>query len=127
MLMDADDDCPAELAADLLKRAQSERSDLPIAVVVAAREFESWFIASADSLRERFSPGISIEVPANPESIRGAKEWLRDRLLNGKYAATVDQLSPAAKFDLRQARSASASFDKLWREMERVIANLEHR
>jgi len=120
ILMDADDDCPATLAPALLDRAKASRSDLPIAVVVANREFESWFLAAAESLRARFHSPVESPTPANAEEIRGAKEWLRERLSGGRYSPTVDQPALAAIFDLRQARAAP-SFDKLWREMERLL------
>jgi hypothetical protein len=123
ILMDADDDCPATLAPALLARAQTARADLPVAVVLPRREFESWFLAAAESFRERFRLPEDLTAPADPEEIRGAKEWLKDRLDSGNYSETVDQPALAALFDLQQARVAP-SFDKLWREMERLLTVL---
>lgn len=120
ILMDADDDCPATLAPSILARVHATRSDLPAAVVLPTREFESWFLAAAESLRDRFQPSQDRQTPVHAEEIRGAKEWLRERLLGGRYSPTVDQPALAAVFDLQQARSAP-SFDKLWREMERLL------
>jgi hypothetical protein len=120
IVMDADDDCPATLAPGILDRARATRSDLPIAVVLANREFESWFVVAAESLQSRFHWPAEVRAPFDVEAIRGAKEWLRDRLPGRKYSPTVDQPSLAAAFDLQQARSAP-SFDKLWREMERLL------
>lgn len=120
ILIDADDDCPATLAPDLLKRVHAARSDLHVAVIVPKREFESWFLAAAESLRGRFRPSEDSFPPAAPEEIRGAKEWLRERLVGSRYSATVDQPALAALFDLQQART-SPSFDKLWREMARLL------
>ena len=120
ILMDADDDCPATLAPILLDRARASRSDLPIAAVLPNREFESWFLAAAESLRERFHSSLDPQAPADVEGIRGAKEWLRERLSGGRYSPTVDQPALAAVFDLQQARGAP-SFEKLWREMERLL------
>ena len=51
VVLDSDDDCPAELGPVLLDRAFQTRSDLPIAVVLAKCEFEAWFLAAAESLR----------------------------------------------------------------------------
>ncbi len=51
VLLDSDDDCPKDLAPKLLHRAVQTCGDLPIAVVLANREFESWFLAAAESLR----------------------------------------------------------------------------
>ena len=51
IILDSDDDCPAELGPALLRRASQARSDLPIAVVIAKSEFEAWFLAAVESLR----------------------------------------------------------------------------
>jgi hypothetical protein len=50
ILIDSDDDCPARLGPELQQRARAA-SSLPVAVVLAKREFEAWFLASAASLR----------------------------------------------------------------------------
>src|SRR5436305_12240010 len=47
VVLDSDDDCPAALGPELLARARKIRSDLPISVVLAKREFEAWCLASA--------------------------------------------------------------------------------
>src|SRR5262249_6062139 len=53
VVLDGDDECPAALGPELLARAQKTRPDIPIRVVLAKREFEAWFLASAESLRGR--------------------------------------------------------------------------
>jgi hypothetical protein len=123
ILMDADEDCPATLAPALVARARAARADLTVAVVLPKREFESWFLASAESFRDRFRLPGDLHAPVDPEEIGGAKEWLRDRLASGNYSPTLDQPALAAIFDLQQARVAP-SFDKLWREMERLLTVL---
>ena len=74
IILDSDDDCPAQLGPELLHRASQTRSDLPIAVVLAKREFETWFLAAAESLRGQRGLGNDIHSPNDPEAIRGAKE-----------------------------------------------------
>lgn len=59
ILMDSDDDCPAQLGPDLLRRARSARSDRKISVVLAKREFEAWFLASALSLSTNFRAALT--------------------------------------------------------------------
>ena len=51
ILLDCEDQCPAQLGPALLARAQAVRNDVSYLVVLAYREFESWFLASARSLR----------------------------------------------------------------------------
>src|SRR4051812_40708402 len=48
VLADADDDCPATLGPSLLSVAQTARPDRVVVVVLPNREFEAWFLASAD-------------------------------------------------------------------------------
>ena len=52
ILLDCDDDCPARLGPELLRRAKEGRSDVDMFVALAYREFETWFIAAAHSLRD---------------------------------------------------------------------------
>jgi hypothetical protein len=124
VLLDCDDGCPAEDGPAMLQRAVKARSDLPVAVVFAKREFEAWFLAAAESLRgQRGLPG-DLTGPPDPEAIRGAKEWLQDRMPRGQsYAESSDQPALAAVFDLSAARRAE-SFDKCHREVVRLVTVL---
>ena len=114
VLLDANGDCPAELGAALLQRARAARPDLLIEVVLAKCEYEAWFIAAADSLRGTRGISSAANVPPDPESIRGAKEWLRARM-SGPYSPTADQAALTARFDMTAARRRAPSFDKMWR------------
>jgi hypothetical protein len=112
ILLDCDDDCPAELGPDLLRRAKAVRDDVGMFVALAHREFESWFIAAIHSLRGVRGLGQSIEPPADPEHIRDAKSWLGDRM-SVAYDPVTHQIEFARKIDLSQAR-ASQSFDRVF-------------
>jgi hypothetical protein len=121
LILDSDDECPASLAPSLLTRAREARSDLDIGVVLAKREFEAWFLAAADSLRGKRGLDSNLTAPDDPESIRGAKEWLTARMATGRrYVETLDQAALAATFDLELARRAP-SFDKLYRQVAALI------
>lgn len=122
VLLDADDDCPAELGPALLKRAQAARRDVPVSVVLANREFEAWFVAAAESLAGSYGFPNDLSAPADPEKIRGAKEWLKNHKADGRpYKPTVDQAPLASTFDLAQAQSRSPSFDKFCRDMQSLL------
>jgi hypothetical protein len=121
---DWEDGCPAEDGPMLLKRSVAARGDLPIAVVLAKREFEAWFLAAADSLRGKFGLPGDLESPAYPESIRGAKEWLTEKMPPGRaYAETADQPTFTAIFDMNSARRAD-SFDKCYRDIRSMLEQL---
>lgn len=122
LLFDADDDCPAELAPQLLARIKVTRPDRDSSVVLAKREFEAWFLAAAPSLRGQRGLANDLALPAAPEKPRDCKGWLSAHRVDGRgYKPTADQAALAARFDLTMARANSASFDKLWRDVERLI------
>lgn len=123
VVFDADDDCPAELGPALLERARRRLPDRRVAVVLAKREFEAWFLAALPSLRGRRELYKDAEPPSQPEEVRGAKEWLSNNMTR-KYRETVDQPGFAGAMDLEMARAGSPSFDKLWRD---VVFLLEQR
>lgn len=121
VLLDADDDCPHDVGPVLQGRAQAARPDLRIAVVLANKEFEAWFLAAAASLAGRRNLPQQLEPPTGPDQIRDAKGWLSGRMVGQSYRETVDQPALASIFDLEMARKNSRSFDKLRREAERLM------
>jgi len=124
VVLDSDDDCPAQQGPALLARAASVRQGLPVAVVLAKSEFESWFIAAAESLAGKLGLPVGLLAPPNPEGIRGAKEWLTERMLGSRsYSPTVDQPVLARSFDLASALRAD-SFGKFYRETTRLLAQV---
>jgi len=127
ILLDADEDCPAELGPELLSRAREARPDLPVSVVLPKREFEAWFLAAAESLRGRRGLPVDLEPPEDPEGVQGAKEWLARYMPRGSYTETLDQAALAAVFDIDLARQRSESFDKLCREVAHLLDVLSAR
>jgi hypothetical protein len=124
VVLDSDDDCPMELGPTLLERARLVRGNIPLSVVLAKREFESWFIAAAESIagHHGFAPGM--QAPPVPEDIRGAKEWLTEHMLEGRtYSPTVDQPILAKLFDV-EITGRSGSFDKFRRDIISLIEAL---
>lgn len=115
ILIDGDDDCPREAGPELLQRARDALPTRAVEVVLAEREFEAWGLAAARSLRGWRHLPDDLEPPPDPQSIRGAKEWLTERMPGAAvYSPTADQPSLAATISLDEARSAS-SFDKFCR------------
>jgi hypothetical protein len=125
ILVDADDDCPAQFGPQLLGRARKTRSNLPISVVLAKREFEAWFLASAESLRGKRGLPDNLTPPPDPEAIRGAKEWIARHMTQGNtYSETLDQPALTALFDPNQAAARSDSFEKCLREISALLLQL---
>ena len=121
VLLDADDDCPAELASDLLRFAGRSRRDRPIRVVLAKTEYESWFLAAAASLAGQRGIDEDASPPQDSEAIRNAKGWLSARMPpDRRYRETLHQAALTARFDLDSARAAP-SFDKMWRDLASLL------
>ncbi|MFE5407200.1 DUF4276 family protein [Streptomyces sp. NPDC056580] len=122
VLLDADDDCAVELAAQVRSLAQQSHAHLPLFAVAAVREFEAWFLAGAAGLAGHLGLPDDLAPPPHPESIRGAKEWLSDRMPRGvSYQPTAHQPSFVEHFDLDAARRGARSFAKLCRDVLRLL------
>ncbi|MFA5161461.1 MAG: DUF4276 family protein [Elusimicrobiales bacterium] len=125
IIIDCDDGCPRNEGPALLSRAQKACSDMPISVILAKKEFEAWFIASAESLRGKRGLSQHMKAPESPEEIRGAKEWLSAEMPRNKpYSETTHQSAFAECFDMQLARRRSDSFDKCYRDIEGMLRRL---
>jgi hypothetical protein len=114
ILFDYEDGCPKTKAAELATWAAEVSGSVPCSVVLAYREYETWFLAALESLRGQCGIGAQAETPADPETRRNAKgaleEWMpRERF----YAETVDQVRLTHFFDLAAAYRRSRSFRRM--------------
>ena len=122
VLIDADDDCPAEIGPQLFTRACTARPDKSIAVVLAKREFEAWFLAALPSLAGKYGFPDDLPLVASPETPRDCKGRLtRTRVQGLSYKETVDQAPLASLFDMKMARENSPSFGKFYRDVARLL------
>ena len=124
VLLDADEDCPVDIGPTLLQHVAARLPDRIISVNVADWEYESWFIASAESIAYRLGIDTNIDVPPNIEEFGAkAKGWLEQHLLvGGKYRETVHQASFSSLMDVPLARHRSQSFDRFCSEVERLLS-----
>ena len=122
VLLDADDDCPAELGPILLRRLTARFPHNSVSVNIANREYETWFIASLEAIADLAGiPGNAVS-PVQVESIRGAKEWLTSRMPRGNpYNPVNHQTSFSSRINIHRARQRSQSFDRFCREVERLL------
>jgi hypothetical protein len=124
ILLDADDDCPLHLGDQIRKRATAARSDRSIGVVLAKREYETWFMAAAESIAGCRGIRADASAPAGPEELRDAKGWVSQQMPAGRsYRETRDQAPLTAELNLQTARERSPSFDKMWREVLLLARN----
>ncbi len=113
VLLDADDDCPKALGAQILERARAVIPHRRISVVLANREYEAWFVAAARSLHGQRGFSCADKTLPEAERNRGAKEWLSQSIEDGKYREITHQPAFSACMDLQQAQAGSRSFRKL--------------
>lgn len=121
LLIDAETDCPAELAPRLLATARAARKDADIACVLAKRMLENWIVAGASTLAG--VNGLPNPLPARDQFEDGnGAAWLEAQLRTVNrtraYKKTVDAKEFIRAMDLAECRSNCPSFDKLCRELE---------
>lgn len=120
ILLDCDDDCAAEVGVKLVAKAVAVRGDVPVTVAMAYREYETWFLAAARSLRGMAGLPTDLEPPPAPESIRDAKGWLDMNMPSG-YNPPNDQPAFTQVFSFEEAASVS-SFARLRRKLHQLFA-----
>lgn len=119
VLLDADDDCPAQKGTAVSAQAQAVIPHRRVAVVLANREYEAWFMAAAASLNGcRGFHCLAHEIRDDPEVPRNAKGWLGKRMPSG-YGETTDQPAFSHRFDMTVAYERSRSFRKLCSEWDK--------
>ncbi|MBC5764947.1 DUF4276 family protein [Ramlibacter albus] len=125
VLLDADDDCPAEQGELIRERVQQVIPHRRYSVVLANREFEAWFIAGAESLKGSRGFNCSdADLLIDPEGPRNAKKWVGERLAARAYHETTDQPALAAMVDLETVHRRSRSFRKLCSDWRGAVPDL---
>ena len=121
VLLDGDVNCPALLGPRLRQRLDVRFPDTPFSVSVADWEYESWFVAGAESIAEHVGGSLEVEVPENIEQIQDPKSWLERNILNRRYSETGDQAAFSGIIDVPLVRQRSRSFNRFCRELERLL------
>ena len=125
ILFDGEDDCPKELAAQVRAWAREAAAGKPCDVVIAYREYETWFLAALESLRGQHGIPKNATAPANPESKRDAKGALEEFMpADRAYSETGDQPAMSAAFDMGLAHRRNRSFRKLVKVIGDLLAQL---
>ena len=118
LMFDADEDCPKEIVKALADILDEVDPRIDLATIVPCVEYETWFVAAADSLRDFLDLRPGDDKILDPETERLGKKWIQDRFLHHRYSETLDQVRLTNRMDLRLCRERSPSFDKLCRELE---------
>ena len=123
VLLDADDDCPAALGPRLLERCR-QTTPHPVAVVLANREFEGWFLGAKESLQGFRGIHKDARAPDDPERLRGAKGRLSSNMEERRYISIDDQPAFVERFDFELVRARCPSFEKFLRDVKSLVAQL---
>ena len=124
VLFDGDDDCPASLGPAAQGWAKAAARDVPCAVCIAHREYESWFLATLDSLRHR-EVEADAEAHPHPEVPRDAKGEMSRQMRGRGYKPTKHQAAFSALFCLSDACKRSRSFRKLTTSVGQLLTSME--
>lgn len=126
VLVDADADCPLEEVPCLTTRAEALNLPVPVAIVYAKCEYETWFVCSLSAnkesaIRKRLELPKGLAMPAEPEKVRDAKDWLTRHMPAHKtYKETADQEPLTHHIDLELVREKSRSFRRLFHAVEEL-------
>jgi hypothetical protein len=127
ILIDADADCAATIGLDLAIRVRAVRSTVPIVIVLAKREYETWFVASIQTIAGKQlagRPGITAEAipPEEPEAVPNPKAWLSQRMPPGRaYKETEDQAPMTSSLDFQIVANSCRSFRRLLNAVQQLV------
>ena len=135
VLADADTDCTLKVANSLVGRARELGLNVPVAVVAAKIKYESWLLASIETIRGQqltdaagcTRPGIAPDAPPveNVEDGPEPKGWLTQYMPSGyAYKETSDQLPLTRLMSFDAVRPRSRSFRALEEALDFLLAHL---
>lgn len=124
LLFDSDDDCPKELGPRVQSWATAAAGAMPCAVCMANREYEAWFLATADSLQGHAAMRADAMAHPSPETPRNAKGELERRMVVDDCKESVHQAPFSARMCLGDAFRRCRSFRKLVASFGRLMSHM---
>ena len=122
VLLDADEDCPVTLANQLSRLCNPSIQSKPVTIVCANREYETWFLASLDTVKGSGYIRDTASLTGDAEDIRDPKKWLTDWMPPGQaYKPTTHQASLSSHIDLNLAHANSRSFRRLCHAVDELV------
>lgn len=122
ILLDADTDCPVTLAQTLAERCAQIGSKYPVEIVCADRSYESWLLASLQTIVGMHGIPESSALSRSAEEVPNPKAWLSSQMPSGQtYKETTHQASLSRAIDLEMAHINSRSFRRLCHAVEQLL------
>lgn len=135
VIADADKACAAERARDIGQVAKELQLPFPVAVAVPRRCFETWLIASIDTIAgktlsrngdQREGIVVGAACPIDAESVRSPKGWLTRHMPPGRaYKESMDQLPMTQYMDEDRVRVRSRSFRHIESSLRVLVGLIE--
>jgi hypothetical protein len=107
---------------------------IEVSCVVANVEFETWFVAAAESLTEFLDLSLGEKPADDPEAQRLSEKWIQKRFCGKgwsdlpessrrpiRYTKTQDQLRLTERMDLNLCLERSRSFRKLHGDLKQCF------
>lgn len=112
--------CPVELARLLATRAKELKLPFPVVVVCAVCEYESWFLASLETIIHRLKAEARFD--GDPEQKCNAKEWLTAHMPEGRiYKETLDQVKMTNDLNIHLVKQNIRSFRRLCNAVKELL------
>ena len=122
VLVDTDGDCPVELAKELSDRSRGIGIRCPVQIVCANRSFESWFLASFDTIRGHYGISSDARLDMNAEEVPSPKRWITAQMPQGQaYKETIHQGPLCQVMELESTQVNSRSFRRLCHALEQLL------
>jgi hypothetical protein len=126
VLLDADEKCPKDWAPGLTEQARNLALPFPVVIVCAKCEYETWFLASLETIAGQegtdIPAGVTYPHLKNVEERRGAKEWLSGQMPGERsYRETRHQSRMTQYLDPNLARQHSRSFRRLEHALKELL------
>lgn len=113
------DDCVPAFAQILVERVARLNPSIPVVIVIACWEYETWFLASLETVIPSLGP-----YQGDVEALRSPKGWI-ERQLRSKhkqvYRETSDQVKMTYKLDLNLTEARSRSFRRLKNALAEIL------
>ena len=122
VLLDADNDCPVDLGQQLSQRSEQIGTKCPVRIVCARRSYESWFLASLDTVKGKSVIPDTAALSGDAEAVPNPKQWITALLPQGQaYKETTHQAAISSFIDLDLAHKNSRSFRRLCHALEQLL------
>ena len=122
VLLDSDVDCPVTSAQRLFQECAAVVPKCPVEIVYACRSYESWLLASLDTIKRQNIISDTASFSGNAEDVPSPKRWLSNQMPPGRaYKATTHQPALSKHIDIDLAHKNSRSFRRLCHALEQLL------